>query len=116
MEELKLFYTIAEVSKITGIKSYILRYWESEFKHLQPEREKGRRRYRNEDLKIVMCIKKLLYEEGYTIAGARSKMRKELKLEPEAKPVDTRGSGYKETIKKLKSQLEALREIVKKKE
>jgi len=116
MEELKLFYTIAEVSKLTGIKSYILRYWEFEFKHLQPEREKGRRRYRNEDVKMVLCIKKLLYDEGYTIAGARSKLRKELKLEPEPKPVNPRENGYKETINKLKNQLEALREIVRKKE
>jgi DNA-binding transcriptional MerR regulator len=98
----KLFYTIAEVSKVTGIKPYILRYWESEFTQLKPEREKGRRRYRNEDIQTVMCIKKLLYKEGYTISGARSKLREERK------------SGDKQEITKLKKQLQDLLKMIKK--
>ena len=104
----KLFYTIAEVSKITGIKSYILRYWESEFAQLKPERERGRRRYRNEDIQIILRIRKLLYEEGYTITGAKSKLREERKSKPT--PED------KQKIGELKKQRQELLKMVKKQE
>jgi len=102
----KLFYTIAEVSKITGIKPYILRYWESEFNQLKPERENGRRRYRMEHIQLIMRIKQLLYEEGYTIAGARSRLRKEKQTET--------GLEEKQKILELKKKLEELLKIVKK--
>jgi DNA-binding transcriptional MerR regulator len=71
----KIFYSIGEVSDLTGLKSHILRYWESEFPTLRPEkRSNGRRAYRKADIVLIMGIKKLLYEEGYTIAGARKKL------------------------------------------
>jgi len=71
----KIFYSIGEVSALTGLKSHILRYWESEFPTLKPEkRSNGRRAYRKADILLVLAIKKLLYEEGYTIAGARKKL------------------------------------------
>jgi DNA-binding transcriptional MerR regulator len=68
----KLFFPISEVSGITKIKPYILRYWESEFDCLSPDRDKaGRRRYRKEDLEIIFLIKELLYKRKYSIAGAK---------------------------------------------
>lgn len=68
----KLFYKIGEVSRITGIESPVLRYWESEFKFLKPQKSKsGQRLYRKEDIGLILQVKRLLYEEGYTIAGAR---------------------------------------------
>jgi DNA-binding transcriptional MerR regulator len=71
----KIFYSIGEVSALTGLKSHILRYWESEFPTLKPEkRSNGRRAYRKADILLILAIKKLLYEEGYTIAGARKKL------------------------------------------
>jgi DNA-binding transcriptional MerR regulator len=71
----KIFYSIGEVSALTGLKSHILRYWESEFPTLRPEkRSNGRRAYRKADILLILGIKKLLYEEGYTIAGARKKL------------------------------------------
>jgi DNA-binding transcriptional MerR regulator len=71
----KIFYSIGEVSALTGLKSHILRYWESEFPTLRPEkRSNGRRAYRKSDILLILAIKKLLYEEGYTIAGARKKL------------------------------------------
>lgn len=103
---MKLFYTIAEVSKIVGIKPYILRYWESEFNQLKPEREKGRRRYREEDIHLIMRIKKFLYEEGYKIEGAKAKLREEGKIEPD--------SENKKKIEELKKQLKDLLKLVKK--
>jgi len=68
----KMFYRIQEVSRITGIKPYVLRYWESEFSSLRPEKgPSDQRRYRREDIELILRIKKLLYEEKFTIAGAR---------------------------------------------
>jgi len=71
----KIFYSIGEVSTLTGLKSHILRYWESEFPTLKPEkRSNGRRAYRKNDILLIWAIKKLLYDDGYTIAGARKKL------------------------------------------
>jgi DNA-binding transcriptional MerR regulator len=71
----KIFYSIGEVSELTDLKSHILRYWESEFPGLRPEkRANGRRAYRKADILLVLTIKRLLYEEGYTITGARKKL------------------------------------------
>jgi DNA-binding transcriptional MerR regulator len=72
----KLFFRINEVSDITGIPSYILRFWETEFPMLKPERdEKGERRYRKSDIELILQIKKLVYEEKYTLAGARKQLK-----------------------------------------
>jgi DNA-binding transcriptional MerR regulator len=71
----KIFYSIGEVSELTGLKSHILRYWESEFPTLRPEkRANGRRAYRKSDILLVLTIKRLLYDDGYTITGARKKL------------------------------------------
>lgn len=74
----KLFYRIQEVSEITGLKPYVLRYWESEFTELAPEKDANdQRRYRQKDIEIVLRIKDLLYEQKFTIAGARKRLREE---------------------------------------
>lgn len=68
----RLYYSIGEVSQLTGLERYVLRYWEKEFDQLKPAKNKGGNRiYTNRDIKIIMMIKRLLYEEGYTIAGAK---------------------------------------------
>ncbi len=68
----KLYYSIGEVSKITGLKQYVLRYWETEFPNLKPTKNKaGNRAYRETDIAIVQDIKRLLYSEKFTIEGAR---------------------------------------------
>ncbi len=68
----KLYYKIGEVSEITEVEPYVLRYWESEFKIGSPARTNSRQRlYRKKDLELILEIKKLLYEEKYTIAGAK---------------------------------------------
>lgn len=75
----KLFYKIAEVTKITGIDAYVLRYWESKFPMLAPEKDSaGQRRYRQQDVEMVFRIKELLYKEKYTIAGAVEKLEEEI--------------------------------------
>lgn len=87
-EKEKLFYSISETSKLTGVKPYVLRYWESEFSLLSPEKtETGQRRYRKKDIELIFQIKDLLYKEGYTIAGAKRHLRKK-DLKEEGKVVE----------------------------
>ena len=71
----KLFYRIGEVSRLTGLEPYVLRYWETEFPQLKPEKGRsGQRVYKKEDIERIIHIKQMLYSEGYTIAGARKKL------------------------------------------
>jgi len=72
----KLFYRIGEVSRISGLEPYVLRYWETEFPHLRPEKRKsGQRLYTKKDLDNILQVKQLLYQNGYTISGAKKKLR-----------------------------------------
>jgi DNA-binding transcriptional MerR regulator len=72
----RLYYRIGEVSRITGLKAHVLRYWESEFKVIKPYKGGSLQRlYRKKDLDLILKIKKLLYEDGFTIAGAKKKIR-----------------------------------------
>jgi DNA-binding transcriptional MerR regulator len=72
------FYRIGEVSRITDLKPFVLRYWETEFPMLEPfKSSSGHRLYRQEDVDLVLKIKRLLYDEGFTIAGARRHLREE---------------------------------------
>ena len=75
MSEEKLFYSIGEVSDLLGIKPYVLRYWETEFSLLNPQKSvTGQRTYRKKDIEVALTIKRLLYDEQYTIAGATKKL------------------------------------------
>ena len=72
----KRYYRIGEVSKITDVKPYVLRYWESEFRWMAPQKSRSKQRlYRKRDIDMIELIKKLLYEQRFTIAGARKKLR-----------------------------------------
>ena len=69
----KLYYSISEVSEITKLKAYVLRYWETEFSNLSPPKNRaGNRTYRQKDIEIILKIKDLLYNKKYTIDGARN--------------------------------------------
>jgi DNA-binding transcriptional MerR regulator len=75
----KLFFKIGEVCEITDTQPYVLRYWESEFPALAPAKNSsGQRIYRRRDIETVLRIKQLLYEEGFTIAGAKKRLEAEL--------------------------------------
>ena len=68
----KLYYSIGDVSQMTGLKQYVLRYWETEFSILNPAKNRaGNRTYKDEDIKIIRHIKELLYEKKFTIRGAK---------------------------------------------
>ena len=73
----KLFFKIGEVCEIVGVEPYVLRFWESEFPALAPQKARsGHRVYRKKDVEMVLKIKELLYERGFTIAGARKQLSK----------------------------------------
>ena len=75
----KLFFKIGEVCEITDTQPYVLRYWESEFPALAPAKNSsGQRIYRRRDIETVLRIKQLLYEEGFTIAGAKKRLEAEM--------------------------------------
>ena len=71
----KLFFKIGEVCDIVGVQAHVLRYWETEFSMLQPQKNhSGQRNYRRRDVEMALRIKQLLYDEGFTIAGAKRKI------------------------------------------
>ncbi len=76
----KLFFKIGEVCDIAGVQAHVLRYWETEFPMLQPQKNRaGQRTYRRRDVEMALRIKELLYDEQYTIAGAKKKLSGELR-------------------------------------
>ena len=85
----KLFYKIGEVCELTDTQPYVLRFWESEFPQLAPQKNRsGQRMYRREDIATVERIKCLLYDEGFTIAGARKRLESDESGEPPAHDAD----------------------------
>ncbi|MDZ7641389.1 MAG: MerR family transcriptional regulator [Desulfurivibrio sp.] len=81
----KLYFKIGEVCEITGIKQHVLRYWETEFKILSPQRANSRQRlYRRVDVENILRIKKLLKEEGFTISGAKKHLARSRRREQTA--------------------------------
>jgi DNA-binding transcriptional MerR regulator len=77
----KLYFRIGEVARLCRLPAYVLRFWETEFPQLKPVKSStGQRMYRRKDVESVLRIKRLLYEEGFTIAGARLQIKSELKV------------------------------------
>lgn len=113
----KLYYKIGEVSKIVGVKPYVLRYWESEF-GLRLEKSPSRQRvYQKKDIETFMKIKTLLYEERYTIAGAKQKLR----AQRSAEKAEGLGDGvdvqhievaYRDALQNLRHEIEQLKDEV----
>lgn len=132
----KLFFKIGEVCDLVGVQAHVLRYWETEFPMLQPQKNRARQRtYRRKDVEMALRIKELLYDEGFTIAGAKRKLMTEGRAstrlqivppgatasemnqamltepqpEPPAAPAPTVGSRLsRETIKRLRAMAEDL--------
>lgn len=88
--EKRLYYKIGEACKTLGIQPYVLRYWETEFPALAPSKSRsGQRVYSEKELEIIRRIKELLYDEGYTIAGAKKKLEAELVSGTLGEPAET---------------------------
>ncbi len=107
----KLYFKIGEVGKLACVASHVLRYWESEFKGIRPKRANSNQRlYRREDVELILQIKSLLHEQGYTISGAKKFLaeRKQTGIAPEKSEIPA----CLETIKK---ELLAVKELLKEK-
>ncbi len=84
----KIYFKIGEVCEIVGVQAHVLRYWETEFPMLSPQKNRsGQRSYRRRDVEISLRIKQLLYDEMFTIAGARKKLQSEIREAPKLKIV-----------------------------
>jgi DNA-binding transcriptional MerR regulator len=89
----KLYFPIREVAELTGVEAYVLRFWEKEFPMLSPVKESsGHRRYRRKDIETVLEIKRLLYDQGFTIPGARTRLQR---VSSGAMPLFTATDGVK---------------------
>ena len=109
----KLYFRISEVSKLTDLEPYVLRYWESEFKVIKPIRTKSRHRlYRRKDLEILFEIKKLLYEEQYTIAGAKKRLEEIAREEKKDLEINPDENDYKKVLHTTLKELKALRKLL----
>ena len=101
----KRYFRIGEVSRLTSLEPYVLRYWESEFPQIRPRRaDSNQRTYRKEDLEIILEIKRLLYEEKLTIKGAKQRLKQKMGKKV---VLDDR-----EVLKELKSELQDILEVL----
>lgn len=107
----KLYFRIGEVSRLCGLPSYVLRFWETEFPQLKPTKSStGQRMYRRLDVENVLRVKKLLYDEGFTIAGARQHLRAEVKKKQS--PLPFIASSSESDLTQLKQVRQGLKEIL----
>ena len=114
----KLYYSISEVSEITSLKQYVLRYWETEFSQLKPGKNRaGNRIYRSHDVDTIMEIKSLLYDRKFTIKGAQQHLKrpssKQSQIVEKMKIVKLSNSIDIQTLKDLKHGLDDLIKLVK---
>ena len=112
----KLYYSISEVSEITGLKQYVLRYWETEFSQLKPNKNQaGNRIYRSHDIDLVLDIKSLLYDRKFTIKGAKQHLKDSSDEEEQVIPnkkIIKLGSLDIKTLKDLKQGLDDIIKLI----
>lgn len=102
----KLYFRIGEVSRLCGLPTYVLRFWETEFPQLKPPKSTtGQRTYRRSDVEHVVRIKKLLYDEGFTIAGARAQLKAESKKKQTPLPFLVQSDASMAELKQLRQGL-----------
>lgn len=107
----KLYFKIGEVSKLARVAPHVLRYWESEFKEIRPKRANSKQRlYRREDVEIILLIKQLLHEKGYTISGARKFLADNKQGVPATEPQDVTNC-----LDKIKKELLEMKLLLEKK-
>lgn len=105
----KLYYSISEVSDLIGVKPHVLRYWETQFKMLRPRKGRGgARMYRKRDIEVLFDIKQLLYDQRFTIAGARRKILDEKTDGKDQIEMPFTKLDREEAIRSLKKDMESL--------
>ncbi|MGA2369762.1 MAG: MerR family transcriptional regulator [Candidatus Korobacteraceae bacterium] len=105
----KLYFRIGEVSRLCRLPAYVLRFWETEFPQLKPVKSStGQRMYRQRDVENVLRIKKLLYDEGYTIAGARQQLKDESKTTRQQSGLPFPKQNSADKLKKVRQGLQEI--------
>jgi DNA-binding transcriptional MerR regulator len=111
----KLYYRIGEVADLVGVEPHVLRYWETEFRSIRPQKSrKGQRIYSRRDVEKLLRVKELLYGQGFTIAGARKRMR-ERGVEPPSPgdPTERLASRMRDALSEIRTDLAAMLEELK---
>src|SRR5512137_2254533 len=112
----KRYFTIGEVSELCGVKSHVLRYWEQEFTQLKPVKRRGNRRYyQHHEVLLVRRIRELLYEQGFTINGARNRLdENERSPRANARPNGNGNGKHAESldIAAIREEIEAIRKLL----
>ena len=113
----KRYFAIGEVSELCAVKPHVLRYWEQEFPQLKPVKRRGNRRYyQHDDVQMIRRIRSLLYEQGFTIGGARQRLREMPKVNSVVRPPTAaptapvpmlKGKFNRTELKQMRSELEA---------
>lgn len=108
----KRYFTIGEVSKLCEVKPHVLRYWEQEFPQLKPVKRRGNRRYyQRHEVKLIRHIRRLLYAEGFTISGARTRLE-QLAADKETTTVVNNGKDTVKMVSQLIAELTEVQEIL----
>ena len=109
----KIYFKIGEVSEIVGVEPYVLRYWETEFELLKPSKAPSRHRlYKKKDVELLLEIKRLLYAEGFTIEGARKRLKETKKEEKTQLRLPLADQKYKSALAKIRKDLQSLRKLL----
>ena len=104
----KRYFTIGEVSELCGVKPYVLRYWEQEFTQLKPMKRRGNRRYyQHHEVLLIRRIRELLYEQGFTISGARNRLTDGRRRATEPTVARRRGDAAQSRMRRRRTDLEA---------
>ena len=104
----KLYFKIGEVSSLTGLEAYVLRFWETEFKRIRPKRtDAGQRLYRKQDVELILRIKHLLYDRKFTIEGARQHLQQRAKRIRKPSPASTL-----KDVDEIRSELIRIRDLI----
>lgn len=108
----KFYFKIGEVSEILGVQPYVVRFWETEF-HLTPAKNRSKHRvYKRQELETLIEIKRLLYEERFTIEGAQKKLKEQVKEKGKQLRLNWEEKGHKALLQRVKKDLAKIREML----
>jgi len=107
----KKYFTIGEVAELCDLKSHVLRYWEQVFPQLEPNKRSGRRYYQRNDVELILEIRTLLHEQGFTIPGAKARLAKS-RINPASMDLPEEKQGALEQLQLMKSELKEFRNYV----
>lgn len=108
----KFYFKIGEVSQILGVKPYVVRFWESEFR-LSPTKNRSKHRvYKRQEVETLIEIKRLLHEERFTIEGAQMKLKERMRDRQKQLDLDLRENPYKNALRRVKKELDEIRSLL----